>query len=156
MKVLGIDPGFDRLGIALMTNEGPNGALLFSDCIETDRALSFEQRLAYIGEAVRDALVRHKPDILALERLYFNNNQRTAMRVAEVRGTMVYLAELHNTRLVEYTPQQVKVAVTGHGRSSKTQVASMILRLVPGAKQNALDDEQDAIAIALTALVSVR
>jgi crossover junction endodeoxyribonuclease RuvC len=98
----------------------------------------------------------HTPDVVAIERLYFNKNQRTAMRVAEMRGVVVYLAEQNRSKVVEYTPQQIKVAVTGYGASNKKQVASMVARLIPMMRTDALDDEYDAVAVALTALASIR
>ena len=156
MRVLGIDPGFDRLGVAVMDRDQKNGTLLYSACVQTDRTHSFEERLGHAGEAVRALLTTYTPTIVALERLYFNKNQRTAMKVAEMRGTVVYLAELHGCRIVEYTPQQIKVAVTGYGASDKRQVAAMVARLIPTVHQGALDDEYDAIAVALTALASIR
>ncbi len=156
MKVLGIDPGFDRLGIAVMEKNAKNGTLLYSACVETDRTQSFEKRLKQVGEEVARLLGEHTPHYMALERLYFNKNQRTAMRVAEVRGVMVYLAERHGCTVVEYTPQEIKVAVTGYGGSDKKQVALMVTRLVPNVPVGALDDEYDAIAIAITALARER
>lgn len=156
MRVLGIDPGFDRLGVAVMDRDHKNGALIHSHCIETDRALSFEERLHTAGEALGEIFSAFAPEVVAIERLYFNKNQRTAMRVAEMRGVVVYLAERHGCRVVEYTPQQIKVAVTGYGASDKKQVAAMVTRLVPSVRRDALDDEYDAVAVALTALASYR
>lgn len=156
MKVIGIDPGYDRLGVAVMEKNHSHGNLLFSSCLVTDRAQDFSLRLRAIGIALEEILTIHAPDALAIEHLYFNTNQKTAVHVAEVRGVVVYLACLHGCRVLEYTPQEIKVAVTGYGKSDKRQVTSMVMRLLPEAKKDALDDEYDAIAIALTALASVR
>lgn len=156
MRVLAIDPGYDRLGVAVMDKDHKNGVLLYSSCILTDKKSDFSLRIKEIGEKVTALLTEYQPSFLALERLYFNKNQRTAMQVAEVRGVMVYLAELHACTLTEYTPQEIKVAVTGYGKSDKKQVADMVKRLVPSTKKDALDDEYDAIAIALTALARER
>ncbi len=156
MRVIAIDPGYDRLGIAIMDKNGPHGELVYSACIVTDRATAFSDRLVCIGKELAELLTLHAPTALALERLYFNSNQKTVMQVAEVRGLVVYLAGLRGCRILEYTPQEVKVAVTGYGKSDKKQVALMVKRLLPGTKEGALDDEYDAIAIALTALASAR
>lgn len=156
MRVLGIDPGYDRLGVALMERSGGKDTLLHSACILTDKALPFETRLELAGRAVAALITEYAPDAVALERLFMNQNRSTAMRVAEVRGAMLYLAELHACNVFEYTPQEVKVAITGYGKSDKEQVTRMVRRLVPEARADALDDEYDAIAIAVTCLASVR
>lgn len=156
MRVLGIDPGYDRLGVAVVDKNHAHGVLLFSSCITTDRTETFDQRLGTLGRALSDIFTAHTPDIVAIEHLYFNTNQKTAVHVAEVRGVVVYLASLHGCKVLEYTPQAIKVAVTGYGKSDKRQVADMVTRLLPGIKKDALDDEYDAIAIALTAIASVR
>jgi crossover junction endodeoxyribonuclease RuvC len=156
MRVLGIDPGYDRLGVAVMERQNGKDVLLHSDCIVTDKALPFETRLNSVGAAVEGLIAAWAPHALALERLFFSSNQRTAMRVAEVRGAMLYLAERHACRVCEYTPQEVKVAITGYGKSDKDQVTRMVMRLVPNARKGALDDEYDAIAVAATCLASVR
>jgi len=156
MRVLGIDPGYDRLGLALMERIAGKDKLLYSACILTDKTLPFETRLEIIGRAVTALLREYTPDAVALERLFMSQNRSTAMRVAEVRGAMLYLAELHACTVFEYTPQEVKVATTGYGKSDKEQVTRMVRRLVPEAPADALDDEYDAIAIAVTCLASVR
>ncbi len=156
MRVIAIDPGYDRCGIAVMEHNGKNGTLLFSTCVVTDRKADFPARLFEIGQTLTKIIKTHSPDALALERLYFNTNQKTALQVAEVRGLVLYLAGLHGCRILEYTPQEVKVAVTGYGKSDKKQVALMVARLVTHVPTGLLDDEYDAIAIAMTALVSVR
>lgn len=156
MRVIGIDPGYDRLGIAIMERSGGKDILLYSDCVVTDKTLPFEKRLEFVGSAIEALLTEWKPSHLALERLFFNRSRTTAMRVAEVRGAMLYLAERHACRVCEYTPQEVKVAITGYGKSDKEQVAHMVMRLIPNARKDALDDEYDAIAVAATCLASVR
>ncbi len=156
MRVIGIDPGYDRLGIAIMERGGGKDVLLYSDCVVTDKTLPFEKRLESVGSAIEALLTEWKPSHLALERLFFNKSRTTAMRVAEVRGAMLYLAERHACRVCEYTPQEVKVAITGYGKSDKEQVARMVMRLIPNARKDALDDEYDAIAVAATCLASVR
>jgi len=156
MRVLAIDPGYDRLGVAMMEKGPGEGTLLFSTCVVTNRTDSFVDRLQQIGAEINALCDTYSPSAIALERLYFNTNQKTVMQVAEVRGVMLYLAGLRGCRMLEYTPQEVKVAVTGYGKSDKKHVTLMVKRLLPGVKNDALDDEYDAIAIALTALASAR
>jgi crossover junction endodeoxyribonuclease RuvC len=156
MRVLGIDPGYDRMGVAIMDRVSGKDTLVLSSCVLTDKALPFETRLEAIGRAVTVLINEHRPEAVALERLFMSKNQRTAMRVAEVRGAVIYLAELHACKVFEYTPQEVKVALTGYGKSDKGQVTRMVHRLFPNARKDALDDEYDAIAVAATCLASVR
>lgn len=156
MRILACDPGYDRLGVAVLEKVNGNDALVFSTCITTDATTALAERYKVIGDKLRELLAIHTPDYLALESLFFSKNVRTAMAVAETRGVLLYIAQSHPCTIVEYTPQEIKVAVTGYGRSNKQQVADMVLRLLPSAPRDALDDEYDAIAIGLTALASVR
>lgn len=156
MKVLAADPGYDRLGLAVLEKTGGREVLVHSECFTTDKTASLSLRLASLGARIESLLKEHKPDLVAAETLYFNKNQKTAMAVAEARGVLVYLAETHNARVCEYTPQQIKVATTGHGGSSKDQVAAMLPRLISGIPEGALDDEYDAIAVGITCLASER
>ncbi len=156
MRVVAIDPGYDRLGVAVMDKDAHNGILLHSECVTTNKADPLSFRLEKMGAALEKILTTYTPTAVALERLYFNKNQRTAMGVAEVRGIVVYLAQCHHCRIFEYTPQEVKVAVTGYGKSDKKQVACMVQKLIPSVRHDALDDEYDAIAIAMTALARER
>jgi crossover junction endodeoxyribonuclease RuvC len=156
MRVLGIDPGYDRLGVAVMERSGGKDVLLYSNCVVTDKSLPFEARLQTVAQAVEEIIATWSPSALALERLFMGQNRTTAMRVAEVRGAMLYLAERHACRVCEYTPQEVKVAMTGYGKSDKEQVTRMVMRLIPNARRDALDDEYDAIAVAATCLASAR
>ena len=154
--VLGIDPGYERLGVALLSDENGRQRIIHSDCVQTDASLPFPERLARLHEVIEELLDRHTPQALALERLFFNKNQKTAMGVAEVRGMLLALGAGRGIPIFEYTPGQVKVAVTGHGASEKAQVAGMLQRLLSIEKLPRFDDEYDAIAVALTCLVSER
>lgn len=152
MRILGIDPGYDRLGVAIIEKEkGGKEILLFSTCIETSRAQSFAERLLTIGDALSAILETWNPDVLAIEELYMGSNQKTAMRVAEARGTILYLAAKSGLLVRMFTPQEIKVATTGYGKSDKAQVTYMVARLVTLTPKKRLDDEYDAIAVALTA-----
>ena len=152
MRVLAADPGYDRLGVAVLEKTTQGEVLIYSDCITSPNKLPFPERLSILGNAFEKLLIEHTPHCVALEALYFNKNQKTAIAVAGARGVLMYLARKHGCDVYEYTPQKVKMATTGYGKSSKEQVADMVRRLVPGVKKDALDDEYDAIAVAITCL----
>lgn len=156
MKVLGIDPGYGRCGVAVVEKKEGREVLLHSDCIETSASDEFTTRLSRVtGECVR-LITAHEPDALALEKLYFQKNQKTAMRVAEVRGALINTAAQYGVEVFEYTPGEVKSAAAGSGNADKTAVAKMLHALLRIEKRITHDDEYDAIAIALTHLARAR
>ena len=156
-KILAIDPGYDRIGVALLArDESGRDVCLFSTCVQTDRKASHHERLFTAGDAVRKIILEHEPTVFAIEKIFFQNNAKTAMLVAEARGIMLFLARLHNLEIHEYTPQEIKVAMTGHGGSDKKAVTDMVKRLVKNVPEKALDDEYDAIAIGVTCLAHLR
>lgn len=150
MKILGIDPGYDRVGIAVIED----GSLLFSECFITDKKDAFHVRLKNVGQHLNKIIEKYSPDVMALESLFITKNQKTGMRVAEARGVISYEASLKNIPIHEYSPPQIKLAVTGHGGSDKSHIIKMIPMLLKksGEKisKTAVDDEYDAIAVALT------
>lgn len=152
MRVLAVDPGYDRLGVAVMEKVDGEEKLLYSACLTSDRGLSVPERLGELGSELDSLLVRFAPKQVAVETLFFNKNQKTAVAVAEARGIVIFLARQHGAEVKEFGPQEVKVAVTGYGKSDKRAVMEMLPRLVSGLPSKALDDEYDAIAIAVTAL----
>ena len=152
MKILGIDPGYERLGIAVLEkNKGDKEEkVIYSDCFKTSAKMPFEERLLLLGREVERVINFYQPDGLAIETLFFTNNQKTAMNVAEVRGTILYIAKCAGLTLQQFTPMQIKVAVAGHGQGDKRAVTDMVTKLVLIEKEIKHDDEYDAIAIALT------
>lgn len=149
MRILGIDPGYDRCGIAIIEKKDGKESLVYSTCIQTHKNDSFIARLAQVVGTVEQTITTHSPAALSIETLIFNKNQKTALRVAEVRGALLYLAHTHNIAVFEYSPQQIKSAVAGSGAGSKTDVARMVHLLLRLPPQKRLDDEYDAIAAAL-------
>ncbi|NCO61855.1 crossover junction endodeoxyribonuclease RuvC, partial [Candidatus Kaiserbacteria bacterium] len=105
-----------------------------------------------IGKIVSTLLLKYKPDTVAVETLFFNKNIKTAIGVAEARGIIIYLAKQAKCQLYEFGPQEIKIAVTGYGKSDKQAVFAMIKRLLPDVPPKALDDEYDAIAVGVTCL----
>ncbi len=152
MKVLAIDPGYDRLGVAVLEMRDGVEALLFSTCVSTERDTPLPERLLVLGNAVEELLRVHKPDMVGIETLFFNKNIKTAIGVAQARGIILYLAKKYGCAVYEFGPQEIKVAVTGYGKSDKRAVFDMVMRLVQNVPKNALDDEYDAIAVGITCL----
>ncbi|MBP9668801.1 MAG: crossover junction endodeoxyribonuclease RuvC [Candidatus Pacebacteria bacterium] len=156
MRVLAIDPGYDRCGVAILERQSGKDTLLFSTCIETDRSTDFATRLTHVADSVSDYIKEFNPTHVAIEKLYFTNNQKTAMGVSEVRGAIQYIAKSAHMVIREFTPGEVKVAVTGAGNADKKQVIAMIGRLVRLEKPITHDDEYDAIGIGITCLAHHR
>jgi crossover junction endodeoxyribonuclease RuvC len=157
MKIISVDPGYERCGFAVLERMD-NGAeeLRYSDCFRTSSTQPFEERLALVAAAFRALIAEHKPDVCALEKLYFTTNQKTAMRVAEVRGALLLTAHEAGIPIYEFGPNEIKVAVAGDGRGTKAQVMAMVPRLIRITKEIQFDDEFDAIAVGLTASASLR
>jgi crossover junction endodeoxyribonuclease RuvC len=128
--------------------------VVFSECFETRATETFEQRLHAAVTHVRELFRTHAPDAVALETLFFSNNQKTAMHVAETRGALLFAATDAHIPAHQYAPQEIKVAVAGNGRGSKHDVSAMLRKLLTLPDRRMLDDEYDAIAVALTHLVS--
>lgn len=157
MRVLGIDPGYERVGIAVIEKEGTSKEnLLYSNCFKTKKELPFNERLFLIGDEINNIITKFKPNILAIESLFFNTNQKTALLVSEARGVIIYEAKRRGLDVYEYTPLQIKNAITGYGRASKNQVDTMVRQLISIPKTTKQDDEVDAIAIALTCFASYK
>jgi crossover junction endodeoxyribonuclease RuvC len=156
MIIIGIYPGYERLGIAILQKKPgeKKEKVLYSDCFKTSAKIPFDERLLFLGNEFELLVKKYKPEVLSIETLFFTNNQKTAMKVAEVRGALLYQAKKAGLSIKEFTPLQVKVAVSGYGRGDKKQVADMVCKLVVIEKEIKHDDEYDAIAIALTAFAT--
>jgi len=156
MRVLAFDPGFERLGAAVVEKTAGKDVLVHSACVRTGASLPFPERLKALGEAAEALIKKYHPAAVALEKLYFEKNAKTAMQVAAVTGVLSYVAAKNGLPLYEYTPLEVKAAMTGHGKSDKAAVAAMVGRLVALPQKKRLDDELDAIAVGLTCLATAR
>ena len=152
MRVLAIDPGYDRLGVAVMEYQNGKEYLIYSTCVLTDKKSKLPDRLFEVGDAVAKLITTYTPDTVAIETLFFNKNIKTAIGVAQARGIIIYLAKKASCIVHEFGPQEIKVAVTGYGNSDKAAVFAMVSRLVPNVPKQALDDEYDAIAVGITCL----
>ena len=158
MKILGIDPGYERLGVAVLEkNKGEQREkVLFSECFKTSAKLEFSERLNLIGEEVRTIIKKYKPEVLSIETLFLTTNQKTVMRVAEARGVVIYEASRAGLKIFEASPPQIKIATTGYGKSDKAQIIKMVKMLVKMDNSKTSDDELDAIAITLTAFAHLK
>ena len=156
MRVLAVDPGYERLGVAIMEKQNGTEVLLHSSCIETSKDLEIPERLHILGTKLQELVTEYKPTLVAIETLFFNKNQKTAIAVAEARGVVLYIAKSYGADILELSPQQIKVGMTGHGGSDNVAVTDMVKRLIKGVPEKAHDDEYDAIAIAATALAHSR
>lgn len=156
MIILGIDPGYERVGIAILkknslANKKQKEEVVFSECFKTSKDLSFEERILKIGEEIEKIIKKYKPEVLAIENLFFTTNQKTVMRVAEARGAIIYEAKRNNLKIFEATPLQIKLAITGYGKANKEQINKMLKMIINIDKKISSDDELDAIATALCA-----
>jgi crossover junction endodeoxyribonuclease RuvC len=152
MRVLGIDPGYDRVGLAVMEYENGKEKLLYSTCILTDKKAELNKRLQVIGVTITKIIQEHDVDTLGIETLFFNKNVKTAMGVAQARGVIIFTAMQENCVVHEFSPQAIKIATTGYGNSDKVAITAMVKQLVPDVPLDALDDEYDAIAVGITCL----
>jgi crossover junction endodeoxyribonuclease RuvC len=156
MNIIAIDPGYDRCGVAILSQEHGKPTLHYSTCITTDKKLTFPERMHTVHTECVALVEKYACASMALERLYFNTNQKTAMHVAEVRGMLIQIASSAGITVSEYTPPQIKSAVTGSGAAPKAALIKMVPLLVKMDARKRLDDEYDAIAIGLTHLACVR
>ena len=160
MRILGIDPGFERLGVAIIEKSFGSAQnkelVVFSECFKTSAKLEFFERLVLIGEEIHKVIKTYKPDALAIETLFLTTNQKTVMHVAEARGVVIYEAKKTGLKIFEFSPPQIKIATTGYGKATKEQMIKMVKLLVTIDASKKSDDELDAIAIALTALAHIR
>jgi crossover junction endodeoxyribonuclease RuvC len=156
MRVLAFDPGFERLGVAVVEKIQNKEVVTHSECVRTDPALPFSERLNILGAATEALIKKFKPDAMALEEIFFGKNAKTGVQIAEVRGMLTYVGMRAGLKVFGYTPLEVKIAITGYGKSDKSAVALMLPRLVQLPLRKRLDDEMDAIAVGLTCLASIR
>lgn len=156
MRVLSIDPGYGRCGVAVLEKEGGKERLVYSACIETPPTADFPLRLSAVTNECVRLLKKYRPDAVALERLYLAKNKKTAMRVAEIRGALIGAAANAKVPIFEYSPGEVKSAVAGFGKADKRAIIKMLHVLLTIEKKIAYDDEYDAIAVGVTHLARSR
>lgn len=150
MIVLGIDPGLAITGCAIISDQKGKQSLLFATGITTPSKDAFASRLSSIYNALKKIIREFRPDVAVLENLFFNTNAKTALLVGQSRGIIQLALYQDKLTIIEYTPLQVKMALTGYGRAEKNQIQMMVKQILKLPKILSPDDVADAAAIALT------
>lgn len=150
--VLGIDPGFGSLGYAAVAEGNGCARALDYGCLKTPSTRSFPDRLDMIFQAVTGLITAHRPSRIGIEKLFFEKNTKTAIDVAQARGVILLACRQAHVPIIECTPLQVKLAVTGYGKAEKKQVQYMMKLLLALCSMPKQDDAADALAIAYCAL----
>ncbi|TAK04282.1 crossover junction endodeoxyribonuclease RuvC [Patescibacteria group bacterium] len=149
--ILGIDPGYGRMGFGCLRVANGKTTVLDYGIVSTSADDAFGDRLVQLADDLDELIRTHKPDRLAVEKLYFTKNVKTAMQVAEARGVIMLTAARHKLPVFEMTPSQAKSALTGNGRADKKAMQWMVKEILAMKKGPKLDDAADALALAITA-----
>lgn len=149
MVILGIDPGFAIVGFGVLRSEPGRQGLVSCGAITTQAGLPLPTRLLQIENDMAQLFDTFHPDAMAIEELFFNNNVTTGIGVAQARGVILTAAERAGVPIYEYSPSEVKLAITGYGRAEKRQIMDMVKRLLNLKSVPKPDDAADAVAIAL-------
>ena len=149
MRILGIDPGIATIGFGLVEAERGQARMVTYGAVTTPAGLPLSRRLYQIDRDMEELIGKLRPDVMAIEELFFNTNLTTGIAVAHGRGVILCAAERCGVPLYEYTPGQVKLAVTGYGKAEKRQVMDMTRRLLHMDRVPRPDDAADALALAL-------
>lgn len=151
MKILGIDPGIERLGWGLIEKNGSEIKRINSGVKKTLKTQKESERLWEIFEFLDGLIKKEKPDLIGTEKLFFAKNVKTALVIGEVRGLILAVAAKHKVPTLEFTPLEAKSLICGYGRASKESVANMVKIHLDLPQKKLLDDETDALALALAA-----
>ena len=149
IRILGIDPGYAIVGFGVLDYDGVKFTPVEYGAVLTEAGQPFPERLRAIHEDIEFIFDKFRPHSMAIERLYFTSNQKTAIDVAQARGVTVLSAARRNVPVFEYTPLQVKMSVVGYGMAEKRQVMEMTQRILNLAQIPKPDDAADALAIAI-------
>jgi len=154
--ILGIDPGYARLGWGVIASDSFGYRLIDYGCIETPKEEELPQRLAILDSELKTIIEKHNPNDIAIEELFFAKNAKTAINVAHARGVIFLRAVHHSGRIYQYKPNQVKQATTGIGNADKKQVMDMVKRILNLREVIKPDDAADALAVAITHAAYIR
>ena len=149
MRILGIDPGIAIVGYGVVDKEGNRYKTIAYDAVTTKAHTPLEDRLEKVYNGVLEIIKEYKPDAMSIEELFFNNNAKTALTVGQARGVIILAAVQNHIPVYEYTPLQVKQALTGYGRAGKTQIQQMMKSMLGLTEVPKPDDVADALAIAV-------
>lgn len=148
-RILAIDPGFGRLGYAVLEETGGLQKLIEADCIETSSQSPYKDRFLKIANKLKKIIKKCRPQKLAIEKIFFTQNKKTALQIAEIKGLVLYLAFQNNLQVFEFTPLEIKMAICGYGKADKIQVSRMVKAILKLTSLPKSDDVTDAIAIGL-------
>jgi len=154
--VLGVDPGTAMTGFGLVERRGSSLALIEYGCLQTSSEDPLPYRLLQIHDGLEALISAHRPDLIGVERLFFNRNVQTAFAVGQARGVALLVAARHGLPVLEFGPHEVKMAVTGYGRAPKEQVQRMVQALLGMAVLPRPDDAADALAVAICSAHGLR
>ena len=149
MIILGIDPGYAIVGYGVIEYKNNHFTVIDYGAILTDAGTPFNIRLEKIYDGMCDIITRHKPEAMAIEKLFYNNNAKTVIDVSQASGVIMLAAQKNHVPAFEYTPLQVKQSVVGYGRAEKKQVQEMTRRILALEKIPKPDDTADALAMAI-------
>ncbi len=149
-KILGIDPGYGRMGFGVILVKGHEIQLVDYGVITTEND-DFEKRLLNIATDLTEIFARNKPDVMAIEKLFFGKSSTTAMKVSEARGVALLISAQNNVPVLEFAPSQIKLAMTGNGGADKKGMQEMVKTLLSLPRVPKPDDAADALAVAITA-----
>ena len=149
MIILGIDPGMAKCGFGVIEKKGNSIKYLSAGVIESKSSYEQSKRLEIIYKGIKKLIRKYKPHIIAVESLFFSRNVKTAFRVGEARGVILLAAQLQKIQIMEFTPLQVKISITGYGLAEKQQVQKMVKTLLGLKEIPRPDDAADALAIAI-------
>ena len=149
MRILGIDPGFDRTGWGLIEDQGGKLTQIACGCVQTSADQAFSERLQIVRDELSVVMKKYTPEAVAVEHIFFQTNVKTAIKVGMARGVILLAIADARLPLVELTPGQVKQGLTGYGAADKKQVQEMVVRLLKLTSVPKPDDIADALAIAI-------
>ena len=151
MKILGIDPGTATTGFGVVSKVKGKLTAIDYGVVSTPKQLPMSNRLLILFDDIEELIAKHQPDVIAVEQLFFARNVTTALTVGQARGVVLLAAQKADLPLIEFTPLQVKMAVTGYGQATKKQVQQMVQKILKLEVLPKPDDAADALAIAICA-----
>jgi crossover junction endodeoxyribonuclease RuvC len=155
MIILGIDPGTAIMGYGVLETEGGKLKMIETGCVFTSKDLIMPERLSILGAELTEIIHKFNPELMAIEELFFFKNKTTVISVGQARGVAVFIGKKCGLEIHEYTPLQVKQAVTGYGRADKKQVQAMVKSILHLPAVPKPDDAADALAVAICCASSI-
>ena len=156
MRILGIDPGTSLIGFGVIDADGKSFRMIDCGPLKTASNILNRDRVGEVYDFFSKLIKKHRPDVIALEKLFFFKNAKTVMAVSEIRGVLLLIAAHHGIEVREFTPLQIKQAISGYGRADKDQVQRMVMLILGLSTAPKPDDVTDALALAICCANTVR